>query len=109
MFFTRKARKEVEELTWRTIDQEIDEPGFGRLEQYLRDSDEARKIYVESHWLHTALLFHFNPDYGKRFMPAKNTEQMFMEELMKSEPLADARELARKQRSKKSASSPRAN
>lgn len=108
MFFTRKARREVEQLTWRTIDQEIDEPGFSRLENYLRESDEARQIYVESHWLHTALLFHFNPDYGKRFMPAadtQTTEQMFMDELMKSEPLADARELARKQRSKKAPSS----
>jgi hypothetical protein len=105
MFFSRKARREVEELTWRTIDQEIDEPGFNRLEQFLRESDEARQIYVESHWLHTALLFHFNPDYGKRFMPAQTTEQMFMDELMKSEPLADCRELARKQRSKKTPSS----
>jgi len=109
MRLTDESRQDVEQLTWRCIDQEIDEPGFNRLESHLRQSDEARKIYVESHWLHTALLFHFNPDYGKRFMPPqpsdKTVEQRFMEELMAAEPLADQRDPARRKRVKKASPS----
>ncbi|MBI1370715.1 MAG: hypothetical protein GC162_18915 [Planctomycetes bacterium] len=101
MRLTPESRSEVEELTWRIIDNEIDEPNFRRLETYLTDSEEARHLYVECFWLHTALLHHYQPDRFKRLLPQMSPGNAFMEALEESEPLANQREVARQRRTKK--------
>src|SRR5690606_1922194 len=59
MRLTEKGRRELRELTWRLVDDEIDEPQFRRLESSLLQSEEARQVYVECIWLHSELLFYF--------------------------------------------------
>lgn len=62
MILTDAAREEVSELTWRLIDDELETAQFERLEGYLRDSDEARKLYVEHVWLHSELIWYYQGD-----------------------------------------------
>ncbi len=65
MKLTAKGREEVQELTWRLIDDEIDDKQFNRLESVLRESDEGRKTYVDCMWLHSELIFFFRNERGE--------------------------------------------
>lgn len=64
MRLTEKGREELQELTWRLVDDEIDEPGFRRLESVLRDSEEGRQVYVDCVWLHSELVWYFRHERG---------------------------------------------
>ncbi len=61
MGMTLKQRREVEDLTWRYIDDVIQPRQFKRLESLLREHEEARKQYVECVMLHVQLYEFFSP------------------------------------------------
>lgn len=50
---------EVQDLTWRMLDEQLDEQGQQRLAALLSQSEEARQEYIRCTALHADLLEHF--------------------------------------------------
>ncbi len=55
MGFSRKTRRELETLTWRYVDDMIEPEQMQRLETLLKESEEARRHYVNCMMLHAHL------------------------------------------------------
>jgi hypothetical protein len=69
------AKVDVEDLTWRLLDDQIDEPNVRVLERELLKDSESRKTYVDCVQLHVDLMCYFNekhndehPDQAKPFL-----------------------------------------
>lgn len=70
------AKVDVEDLTWRLLDDQIDEPNVRRLERELLKDSGSRKTYVDCVQLHVDLMYYFrekqnaeNPSEAKPLLP----------------------------------------
>ncbi len=61
---TPPADRNVEDLVWAMLDEQISDHDFHRLEELLRVDQDARQIYLQCVQLHVDLMYRFNPDYS---------------------------------------------
>ncbi len=84
MRITKLLRDELDRLIWRFFDQIISPTAFKRLESLLRRSDEARRMYVERAWLHSALFLYFAEKSGRKPAGVAVASDRFLGELLSS-------------------------
>ena len=67
---------DVEDLTWRLLDEQLEKPQFDTLERELVNNENSRKTYIDCVQLHVDLMYYFNdkhnaehPDQAKPLLP----------------------------------------
>lgn len=84
---------DVQELTWRLFDDEIERDQFDRLELYLREEEQARALYVRCAWLHAELTWYFRNERQQKEGGVQVAEDRFLTELLSGEGKQEAKDI----------------
>ena len=96
-----RVKRHIDRLTWFYLDGIIDRSRLDRLEMFLQESGEARRVFIDNATLHSLLTLHFTgklPDAGKfryahdRFLTALLDDPVDAPEepdLMKPDPVKE--------------------